>query len=427
MPAARVTKLIALAACFLAGIATAYEPQTAYSNAPQSAAPAAAYAPPATPVGSIVPVLATRHRPTISLGGTVVPNKEVTLSAQLPGRVAMIAGEEGDSFNEGTILAQLDDSELLAQRQAAWAVLMDADAQLRNADVQYNRELIAPSSRSPSSMPGMGLPSLFDQFVSRPLGQAMGQGNPGLERYTDLYSRQTQLEQARNAISRAQSQLQQLDAKIRDAKSVAPFNGVIAKKLVEVGDTVQPGQPILKYADTEALQIEIDVPSRVMQGIRKDMDLTAKLDFNNIIISVHVAQIFPIADAARHTVKVKLDIPREVPASPGMYVQVMVPDVSSPVQSVIVIPRSAVIERGSLPMVHVAIGKDQKELRSIRLGEMLDAEHVVVLSGLRQGEYVHVPENYYRPPPAPVQQYQQPAANPWAPASPVYTAPPPGY
>ena len=34
----------------------------------------------------------------VSLGGTVVPYKEATLAAQLPGRVESIAGEEGDSF-----------------------------------------------------------------------------------------------------------------------------------------------------------------------------------------------------------------------------------------------------------------------------------------------------------------------------------------
>ena len=38
---------------------------------------------------------------TVSLGGTVVPYKDVTFSAQIPGRIKSIAGEEGDQFEEG--------------------------------------------------------------------------------------------------------------------------------------------------------------------------------------------------------------------------------------------------------------------------------------------------------------------------------------
>ena len=60
----------------------------------------------------------SRGAPTVSLGGTVVPYKEVTLAAQLPGRVKYLAGIEGDSFKEGTLLVALDDNELLAKRKA---------------------------------------------------------------------------------------------------------------------------------------------------------------------------------------------------------------------------------------------------------------------------------------------------------------------
>lgn len=349
------------------------------------------------PTGNIVPVEVRQNRPTISLGGTVVPDKEVTLSAQLPGRVKFLAGTEGDRFEQNMVLAELDDKELQAQRQSAWAALRDADAAMRNAGMQYSRELVSPGTQSPSTMPGMGLPSLFDQFFTRPMGSMMGKGNPGMERYSDLYSRSTQVEQARNSFMRAQSQLEQLDAKFRDAKSIAPFDGVIVKKLVEVGDTVQPGQPIMKFADTEALQIELEVPARLMPGIQEGMVVGARLDVRNIRVNVRVAQIFPMADAERHTVKVKFDIPKGAGAAPGMYVQVLVPDSTSPVQSMLVIPRSAVIERGSLPMVHIAKDQGKKELRVIRIGDDVDAYHVSILSGLKPGDFVYVNNPGLRP------------------------------
>ena len=121
-----------------------------------------------------VPVEVRNVQPTVTLGGTVVPYRDVTLAAQLPGRVVFLAGEEGDHFNAGSVLAQLDDRELAAQRQAAMAALRDADVAMRNAGVQYSRELIAPNRVSPGQFGGMGMPSLMDQMFTRPFGNMMG-------------------------------------------------------------------------------------------------------------------------------------------------------------------------------------------------------------------------------------------------------------
>lgn len=326
---------------------------------------------------------------TVTLGGTVVPYKDVTLSAQIPGRVINITGAEGDYFEEGEVLVELDDSELRAQQQAAWAALRDAEAGIRNAQTQYSRELIAPQARSPSSMPGMGMPTLFDQFFTRPLGGMMGQGSPQLERYSDLYSRQTQLEQAHNAYQRAQSRLRQIETKFRDAKSIAPFDGVIVSKMVEVGDTVQPGQPLVEFADVRSLQIEVEVPARLMP-VREGQVLEARLDVSDKPVKVRVARVFPMADPQRHTVTVKFDIQPGTPAAPGMYAEVMIPDNNALVRNVIAIPTSALIQRGSLPMVQVATPDGGRELRVVRLGEYLDGQTVSVLSGLRPGEVIYI-------------------------------------
>ncbi|HSO79062.1 MAG TPA: hypothetical protein VLQ88_02645, partial [Chromatiaceae bacterium] len=58
------------------------------------AAPPLAY-PPQQGFGEFV-VRQSEGAPTLSIGGTVVPYKEVTLAAQMPGRVSYLAGIEGD-------------------------------------------------------------------------------------------------------------------------------------------------------------------------------------------------------------------------------------------------------------------------------------------------------------------------------------------
>lgn len=338
-------------------------------------------------VENITTVEVVRQQNQIVLGGTVVPSRQVTIAAQLPGRVEYIAGAEGDAFEQNTSLLSLDDDELLAQRRAALAAMANADASLRNAGVQFQRELSSPSSRN--SMSGMGIPGMFDQMFTRNFSDMMGISSPGMERHADLYSRSTGIEQARGAYMQARSQLEQVDAKLRDTVGYAPFDGVIVKKMVEIGDTVQPGQPLITFADTEALQVKVEVPARLMPGVRDGDQLEARLDIaKDAPVPVRVAQIFPMADPIRHTVTVKLDIPLDSRAAPGMYAEVMIPDVSMPSMNLPAVPVSAIVHRGSLPAVYVLNPLGRRELRVVRLGQPLGDERVSVLAGLSGGERV---------------------------------------
>lgn len=343
------------------------------------------HAQPNPAAGDYYVVQQTQGVPHVSLGGTVVPYKEVTLSAQLPGRVKYLAGIEGDVFKEGDQLVELDDSELVAKREAALAQLANADAQLRNAGVQFNRELWSPKSKS--AMGGMGMPNLFDQMFTRPMEDMVGERDRSAERQADIYSSHTNIQQAQNTMIRVQAEIRGIDAKLRDAKSVAPFDGVIMKKFVEVGDTVQPGQPLLKYADVEYLQILVDVPGRLRPGLSEGMMLRAVLDVGDREVPVRVAQIFPMADAQRHTVTIKFDLPQGESA-PGMYAKVLVPDFNAPAHPNPVIPSSAIRYNGSLPGVYVADEDGKPTLRLIRVGEQLAGGYSTVLSGLQAGERV---------------------------------------
>jgi len=338
---------------------------------------------------SVITVPSVPVGASVSLGGTVVPYKDVTFSAQIPGRIKNIAGEEGDHFESGAELIAINDDDLLAQRRSAWANLANAEAALRNAGVQYNRELISPyGSEQNDAMGGMG--SMMKQFTN-PMNSMMGSGSsPGFDRYAQRYQSGTQLEQARSQIVSARSAIDTIDTKIRDAKSVAPFDGVITKKLVEVGDPVQPGQPLLKFADMSTLQIKVEVPARLMPGVKKGMVFPARLDVGDVDIQARVVQVFPIADPDRHTVTVKMELPPGAPGGAGMYAEVMINDVNAKVRDLPVVPREALVWRGSLPGVYVMNENNQRQLRLVRIGDDVGVDGVSVLSGLRAGERVIV-------------------------------------
>lgn len=332
---------------------------------------------PSVPVGSRV-----------TLGGTVVPYKDVTFSAQIPGRIESIAGEEGDSFEKDAELITINTDDLLAQRRAAWANLANSEAALRNAGVQYSREWISPYGGESNDMMG-GMGSLMRNF-SNPMSSFTGSSSPGYDRHAQLYQYGTQVEQARSGLVGARSKIDEIDSKIRDSKSVAPFKGVITRKLVEVGDPVQPGQPLLKFADMSRLQIQVEVPARLMPGVKKGMVFPAKLDVGDHEVQAQVVQIFPVADPDRHTVTVKLDLPPGAPGGAGMYAEVMIDDINAKVRDLPVVPRDALVWRGSLPGIYVMNEQNRRELRLVRTGDPVGADGVAILSGLRAGERVVV-------------------------------------
>jgi len=157
--------------------------------------------------------------------------------------------------------------------------------------------------------------------------------------------------------------------------------------MAEAGDTVQPGQPLLKFADLTDLQLAVEVPSRLLTGVQVGMVVPAILDFNNQYIDVRVAQIYPIGNAQRHTITVKFDLPVGTYAWPGTYAEIMLPDQSEQTEQLIEIPRTAVVERGSLPIVYV-IKNNRRELRLVRLGKSYSSNTVTVLAGLNDGDQV---------------------------------------
>ena len=322
-----------------------------------------------------------------TVGGTVIPYKEVTVSAQIPGAVTTMAGLEGTRVAEGETLITVDDSDIVAQRNAALARVYQAQAMLQNAQMQYTRELYSPRANSVSSFPGMGMPSMFDQFFTRGFSDAMGQSDSALERQADLYAQTSGVDQAQSGLMQAQAMVEALDVQLRDATQLAPFDGIIIQRMVEVGDNVQPGMPLLKFAYTDYLRIEADVPVRLAAGLTEGAIVRARLDIGGAEVEARVAQIFPIADQARHTVKVKFDLPYGTPGGPGMYVEVTVPDTSIPVQGQAAVPTAALIWRGSLPSVFV-LENGVPSLRLVRVGYPVGEDRISVVSGLSGGETV---------------------------------------
>jgi RND family efflux transporter MFP subunit len=227
---------------------------------------------------------------------------------------------------------------------------------------------------------------MFAQLITRPMGSIAGLGDPGVSRDADLFSRAVGIDQAAARWQQARSRLEEIDSAIRDTRSVAPFSGLIMRKHVEEGDTVQPGQPLVTFGHVEFLRVEAEIPARLVGRLRVNDMVRVTLDVGKTEVDARVAQVFPIADPQRHTVTVKFDLPRGVPGGPGMYADVHIPGADT-TPGVVRVPVSAIVPGGALPRVVVIDGEGLTRIRMVRLGSV-QGDMVTVLSGLEAGERI---------------------------------------
>jgi len=323
---------------------------------------------------------------TVSFAGTVSADKTLQLTAQMPGRIARIAGQEGDHFDAGAVLVELDDSALLARLEAAGAARDAAAADIRNARVQLDRELYSPRSNSAGSAPGgMGMPAMMDHMFTNPMQNVMGMRDRGQERTSDLVSAETQLAQATTRLKTSEANIREIQSLLRDTKGVAQFSGVIQKVHVEVGDTVQPGQPLLDFSESAALVVETDLPVRLSRTLQLGQPVDVALQGEQVL-RAPVSRIHPVADPRQNTVRIELSLPLGSGATPGQYVEIRVPDKAAALPEQLTIPKSTIITKGGLPLVYAIDREGRARLRVVRLGNAADADTQVVLSGVSAGD-----------------------------------------
>jgi len=323
---------------------------------------------------------------TVSFAGTVSADKTLQLTAQMPGRIARIAGQEGDHFDTGAVLVELDDSALLARLEAAVAARDAAAADIRNARVQLDRELYSPRSNSAGSAPGgMGMPAMMDHMFTNPMQNVMGMRDRGQERTSDLVGAETQLAQATTRLKSSEANIREIQSLLRDTKGVAQFSGVIQKVHVEVGDTVQPGQPLLDFSESAALVVETDLPVRLSRTLQLGQPVDVALQGDQVQ-PAPVSRIHPVADPRQNTVRIELSLPLGSGATPGQYVEIRVPDTAAALPEQLTIPKSAIVTKGGLPLVYAVDREGRARLRVVRLGNAVDANTQVVLSGVSAGD-----------------------------------------
>ncbi len=163
----------------------------------------------------------------------------------------------------------------------------------------------------------------------------------------------------------------------------APFDGVVTRKLAEVGDLATPGKPLFEMENSSLLRFECEVPEALVDRITMGSVLRVSVDAAGSVHEGTVSEIAPSASAGSRTFLVKLDLPPGKKLRAGQFGRARVPVIERPA---IMVPQDAVVRRGQVESVFV-VDEGRARLRLVRTGRTIDGA-VEILSGLSGGERV---------------------------------------
>jgi RND family efflux transporter MFP subunit len=207
-------------------------------------------------------------------------------------------------------------------------------------------------------------------------------------------SRRLAAEMRRKEAVAAAGQARQARAGLTGAKTMAgysviraPFDGVVTQRLVDPGDQVGPGSPVLVLEDRSRWQIEAFVPEAEATALKPGDRALVRIDsLGGDEREACISEIRPGGDPSTRTVRVKADIRDTSRLASGLFGRLLVP---RGVRSVVAVPENAILDREGMARIWV-VGKDGRaELRVVTLGETRDGM-TAILSGLKDGEKVAI-------------------------------------
>jgi membrane fusion protein (multidrug efflux system) len=270
---------------------------------------------------------------------TVRSKLQAAVEAKVSGRVDRMLAVPGEHVKQGDLLAEIDARELKAKLDQALAVREQTASDLKRSTELLEKKAIAQSD--------------FDATQSR-------------------------ARVAEAAVMEAKTMLDY-------SKITAPFDGVITRKLADVGDLAIPGRPLVEMEDPTALRLEADVPDALVGNLKLGQKLRVQIAQQRGDLEGVVSEIAPASDPASRTSLVKLDLPAVPGLRTGQFGHVSVPVGET---TALRVPVSAVVQRGQMEIVFV-VADQRAHLRLVKTGRRVGDE-IELISGVDAGETVVV-------------------------------------
>jgi RND family efflux transporter MFP subunit len=302
---------------------------------------------------AIVKAQQIRSGPAIS--GSLTPEEQATVRAEVGGAVLQTYVEQGQHVNKGSLLVRIDDATLREAVLSARAALATARNSADIAKKQVDRD--------------------------EALYKAGAIAQRDVELVTNQYST------AESQVANAQSMLANAEKQLSKATVVSPFAGIVSQRQVSAGDVVQPGGALYTIVNPATMRLEASVPadqlSEVRIGIPVDFTVNGYPDrqFTGRITSIN-----PIADPATRQVRIIVTLPN----TGGVLVGGLFADghVASETRTAPVLPIAAVDEGSPQPFVmEIKNGIVQKANVTLGIRDVA-TETIEIRSGVQPGDTI---------------------------------------
>jgi HlyD family secretion protein len=307
---------------------------------------------------------------TNSQAGTVKARLRARVGAERAGRVAAIPHREGSRVRSGEPLLLLDESTARTQLELA----------RRDLDVA---RAAAGSARAAAMLARQQYERTASLFKATLVSQGeMDMAKSRLESAgAELEGAEAHEKSAGSAVTLAQDELQHL-------RVLAPFDGVVSQRMVEVGEPVVPGQPVLEVVGLDRLYVSAPLDEIDIGRVREGLPARVTLDpYRGRVWQGVVSRVSPVVNDVREqnrTLDVEVELrpdPTAPQPKPGTSADVEI--ILTKRDSVLRVPTNAVIE-GKRVLV---IENGQAVSRDIKSG-LKNWDWTEVVDGLSEGKAV---------------------------------------
>jgi RND family efflux transporter MFP subunit len=271
--------------------------------------------------------------------GTVRARLRATVEAKTTGRITDMPVVMGQKVKAGELLARLHAPEIKARLEQAEATLQQAERDSKRLSELFNKNAVARA---------------------------------------DFEAADTRYRVATGAVAEARAIMSYVEI-------LAPFDGVVTRRWVDVGDQAAPGKPLLDIEDPSQLQLEADVPEAIASRITQDAHMTIRMGQSIGDLSGTIVEIAPVADPVSRTFRVKLDVQASPGLMSGQFARLLVPAGEN---TSLCVPASAVVQRGQMEILFV-VENQRARLHLVKTGWRVNDE-TEILSGLDSGDLVVV-------------------------------------
>jgi membrane fusion protein (multidrug efflux system) len=281
----------------------------------------------------------TRLDDRILVTGTVLPNEQIDLHSEVPGKIMAINFREGSTVRKGTLLVKINDADLRAQLRRAVSRKELAESKERRQRTLREKQAIS----------------------------------------------QAEYDEATSELSTTAADIDLIKAQIAKTEIRAPFSGMIGLRYVSEGSYISPTTRIAGLHNINPVKIDFSVPEKYYSIVRPGSAITFRIQGSEKEYTGRVYAVEPKIDQSTRTLQVRAICDNgNGQIFPGAFAEIEL--VLKRMEDALVVPTEAIVPELQGQKVFIAKG-GAAEPRKVEIG-IRTGKGIQILSGLAVGDTV---------------------------------------